>query len=174
MNHCKVWKGPVWQLEAESCNSFLEQNSLVLHEESCQRQRLSEFLWFMHQPAPVWVLLTLDVQYQLTLRHISTNPKVICHLTLSHNRDPSNIGLPRKKPGGNILLSHGSYRQIHTDSEDENYMLHRLVSCRFVCDAIRASKAWIHQSIDKKKIPFWLINAPVKANRNQIIRQACM
>lgn len=156
---------------AESCNSFFGQNSLVLHEESCQRQRLSEFMWFMHQPAPVWVLLTLDAQYQLALRHISTNPKVICHLTLSHNRDPSNVGLPYKKPGGNILLSHGSHRQIHTDSEEENYILHRLVCCRFVCDAIRASKSCIHQSIDKKKQPLGVINAPVKAKQNQIIRQ---
>lgn len=64
-----------------------------------------------------------------------------------------------------------------TDSEEENYILHRLVCCKFVCDAIRASKSWIHQSIDKKtpkKQPFWVINAPVNAKQNQIIREVCM
>lgn len=32
------------------------------------------------------------------------NPKVICHLTLSHNRDPSKVGLQRQKLGATVKI----------------------------------------------------------------------
>lgn len=56
--------------------------------------------------AAACALLTPDARYPLALRHITVNPKVTCHLTLSHNGDASQAGRPRQKLWTTACLSH--------------------------------------------------------------------